>query len=146
MYTALREKRATKDFDPVYAGLVWRLHPVGAVKELKDWAMDKKRDAATRRSMLFAIALIEAPQAAKAMVEIAKSAGGEVAKLATGFIDKRDQGIWNAYKAKDQLAGKPAGPVTYTDMLAPVEFAPEAKLPDAAEILCLLYTSPSPRD
>jgi putative membrane-bound dehydrogenase-like protein len=137
VYAALREKRSTKDFDPVYAGLVWRLHPVGAIKELKEWAMDKELNAATRRSMLFAIALVEAPQAAKAMVAIAKSADGDIAKLAAVFIDKRDQGIWNAYKAKDQLAGKPAGPVTYTDMLAPVQFAPEAKLPGASSILAL---------
>ena len=137
MYAALREKRSGKDFDPVYAGLVWRLHPVGAINELKAWAMDEKLDAATRRSMLFAIALVEAPQAAKAMVEIAKSAGGDVAKLAAVFIDKRNQGIWNAYKPKDQLAGKPAGPVTYVDMLAPTQFAPEAKLPKASEILAL---------
>ncbi|MFP6899298.1 MAG: PVC-type heme-binding CxxCH protein, partial [Opitutales bacterium] len=137
VYAALREKRSTKDFDPVYAGLVWRLHPVGAINELKGWAMDKERDAATRRSMLFAIALVEAPQAAKAMVEIAKSADGEVAKLAAVFVDKRDQGIWHAYKPKDQLAGKPAGPVTYVDMLAPVQFAPEAKLPKPSEILAL---------
>ena len=99
--------------------------------------MDKELDATTRRSMLFAIALIEAPQAAKAMVAIAKSADGDVAKLAAVFIDKRDQGIWNAYKAKDQLAGKPAGPVTYVDMLPPAQFAPEAKLPKASEILAL---------
>ena len=99
--------------------------------------MDKELDATTRRSMLFAIALIEAPQAAKAMVAIAKSAGGEVAKLAAVFIDKRNQGIWNAYKPKDQLAGKPAGPVTYVDMLPPAQFAPEAKLPTASEILAL---------
>ncbi len=137
VYAALREKRSTKDFDPVYAGLAWRLHPVGAIGELKGWAMDKERDAALRRSMLFAIALIEAPQAAKAMVKIAKSAEGEVAKLAAVFIDKRDQGIWNAYKPKDLLSGKPAVPVTYTDMLAPTEFAPEAKLPKASEILAL---------
>ena len=137
IYAALREKRSGKDFDPVYAGLVWRLHPVGAVNELKGWAMDKARDAATRRSMLFAISLIEAPQAAKAMVDIAKSADDEVAKLASVFVDKRDQGIWHVYKAKDQLAGKPAGPVTYVDMLAPTQFAPESQLPGAAEILAL---------
>ncbi|MDA1048589.1 MAG: NPCBM/NEW2 domain-containing protein [Verrucomicrobia bacterium] len=137
VYAALREKHSAKEFDPKYAGLVWRLHPVSAVNELKGWAMDKDRDDATRRSMLFAISLIEAPQAATAMVEIAKSAGGETGKLASVFIDKRDQGIWNRYKAKDQLSGKPAGPTVYVDRLAPLQFAPESKLPKAAEILSL---------
>jgi putative heme-binding domain-containing protein len=137
VYAALREKRLGKKFDPKYAGLIWRLHPVSAVNELKGWAMDKDRDDATRRSMLFAISLIEAPQAATAMVEIAKSAGGETGKLASVFIDKRDQGIWNRYKAKDQLSGKPAGPTVYVDRLAPLEFGPETKLPKAPEILSL---------
>jgi len=137
VYAALQKKRDSKDFDPVHAGLTWRLHPVSAIGELKGWALDKARDAAFRRSMLFAISLIEAPQAASAMVDIAKSADGDVAKLATVFIDKRSQGIWNSYKPKDLLSGKPAGPVTYTDMLAPVQFAVEAKLPGASAILAL---------
>ena len=81
--------------------------------------MDKDKDDAFRRSILFAISLIEAPQAATAMVEIAKKAGGETAKLASVFIDKRDQGIWNPYKAKDQLSGKPAGPTVYTSTGSP---------------------------
>ena len=72
VYAALRKKHSGKKFDPKYAGLVWRLHPVSAVNELKGWAMDKDKDDAFRRSMLFAISLIEAPQAATAMVEIAK--------------------------------------------------------------------------
>ena len=92
---------------------------------------------AFRRSILFAISLIEAPQAATAMVEIAKKADGETAKLASVFVDKRDQGIWNPYKAKDQLSGKPAGPTVYVDRLAPLEFGPETKLPKATEILSL---------
>ena len=99
--------------------------------------MDKEKDDAFRRSMLFAISLIEAPQAATAMVEIAKGTEGETAKLASVFIDKRDQGIWNPYKAKDQLSGKPAGPTVYADRLAPLEFGPETKLPKASEILAL---------
>ena len=137
VYAALRKKHSGKKFDPKYAGLVWRLHPVSAVNELKSWAMDKDKDDAFRRSILFAISLIEAPQAATAMVEIAKKAGGETAKLASVFIDKRDQGIWNPYKAKDQLSGKPAGPTVYVDRLAPLEFGPETKLPKASEILSL---------
>ncbi|MDA0787388.1 MAG: NPCBM/NEW2 domain-containing protein [Proteobacteria bacterium] len=137
VYAALRDAQAGKPFDPVYANLVWRLHPVSAINEIKGWAMDTAVDAATRRSMLFALALIEAPQAAVAMVDIAKSADGAVKSLAIEFIDKRSQGIWHAYGAKEMLSGKPAGPVTYTDMLAPDEFAAEAKLPSAAEILAL---------
>ena len=62
VYAALRKKHSGKKFDPKYAGLVWRLHPVTAVNELKGWAMDKDKDDAFRRSILFAISLIEAPR------------------------------------------------------------------------------------
>jgi putative membrane-bound dehydrogenase-like protein len=136
MYQALRSAQKG-GFDPVYAGLVWRLHPASALPKLEAWALDTKLDDAERRRMLFAISLIEAPQAASSMVKIAKSASGDTANLAKAFIDKRDQGIWSKYKAKDQLAGKPAGPTVYSDMLPPESLGKETKLPPATEILAL---------
>ncbi|MFT5128811.1 MAG: putative heme-binding domain-containing protein, partial [Rhodothermales bacterium] len=136
MYKVLREEIQKKGYDPVYAGLVWRLHPVSALSDLEGWALDADLDAKVRRSMLFAISLIEAPQAAASMVKIAKTEG-EIANLAKAFIDKRDQGIWSTYKPKDLLAGKPAGPVTYSDMLPPDSLGAETKLPSAKEILAL---------
>jgi hypothetical protein len=42
--------------------------------EIKSWALDEKLDDKISRSMLFALSLIEAPQAAKAMISIAKNA------------------------------------------------------------------------
>jgi putative membrane-bound dehydrogenase-like protein len=135
MYAELQKRKKNPD---TYPGLVWRLNTVSCVRELKSWAMAEQRDAASKRAMLFSLSLIDAPQAAQAMVDIAKSAtDGQVKSLANAFIDKRSQGIWNKYKVKDLLSGKPAGPVTYTDMLAPTEFAKETKLPDAAAILAL---------
>jgi putative heme-binding domain-containing protein len=135
IYAALQPRK--KD-TAVYPGLVWRLNTVSGVNDLKGWAMAKERDAASKRAMLFSLSLIDAPQAAQAMVDIAKSADDNAVKsLAGAFIDKRNQGIWNKYKVKDLLAGKPAGPVTYSDMLAPTEFAKETTLPDAAAILVL---------
>ena len=87
--------------------------------------------------MLFALSLIEAPQAAKAMVEIAKNSNSETSNLAKAFIDKRDQGIWNKYKAKDLLSGKSSSTTAYIDRLAPISFGPETDLPQAAQILSL---------
>ena len=136
MYAALRSSQKN-GFDPVYAGLVWRLHPVSALPELEAWALASDLDAKTRRSMLFAISLIEAPQAAASMVKIAQTADGDLAALATAFIDKRGQGIWSVYKPKDLLAGKPAGPVTYRDMLPPDVLGAETDLPSPTEILAL---------
>ena len=60
--------------------------------------IDAKLDTKINRSMLFALSLIEAPQAAEAMVKIAKHGKNETSNLAKAFIDKRDQGIWNKLK------------------------------------------------
>ena len=56
--------------------------------------------------MLFALSLIEAPQAARAMVEVAQKGNNETSNLAKAFIDKRDQGIWNKFKCKRSAYGK----------------------------------------
>ncbi|MDH3583396.1 MAG: dehydrogenase, partial [Phycisphaerae bacterium] len=137
VYAALKSGKAGKGYDPVYAHLVWRLHPVSAVPELEAWALDEKLDEKTRRSMLFALSLVEAPQAARSMVKIAKTAAGATGSLAKAFIDKRSQGIWAAYKPRDLLSGKPAGPTRYVDRLPPTELGPKAALPPAASILAL---------
>ena len=137
-YAALKANRCdSENFDPVYANLVWRLQPVSSLQELEAWALEKSLDEATRRAMLFSISLIEAPQAAKSMVKIAKTAEGNTASLAKAFIDKRNQGIWSKYKPLDLFNGKPAAPTVYTDRLAPDSLGPEVKLPSAKEILAL---------
>ncbi len=137
-YAALKALRCENaGFDPVYANLVWRLQPVSALPELEAWAMDTKLDAATRRAMLFSISLIEAPQAAKSMVKVAKAAEGETGSLAKAFLDKRNQGIWSKYKPLDLYNGKPAEPIVYTDRLAPDSLGPDTKLPPANDILAL---------
>ena len=136
-YQVLKQRRQSSDYDPVYSGLVWRLHPASSIRELKEWALDDKLEDSIRRSMLFALSLIDAPQAAQAMVEVARSGTDQTASLAKVFIDKRDQGIWNTYKAKDILNGKKANETAYIDRLAPTSFGPETKLPNSAEILAL---------
>ena len=137
MYQILKKQNQGSKFDPIYSGLVWRLHPASSIRELRQWAMDQKLDHSIRRSMLFAISLIEAPQAAQAMVEIARSGSDQTASLAKVFIDKRDQGIWNTYQAKDMLSGKKANDTSYVDRLAPTSFGPETKLPNSDKILAL---------
>lgn len=137
-YAALKANRCENaKFDPVYAQLVWRLQPVSSLPELEAWALDKSLDEATRRSMLFSISLIEAPQAAKSIVKIAKTADGATGSLAKTFIEKRNQGIWAKYKPVDLFNGKPAAPTVYTDKLPPESLGPEVKLPSANEILAL---------
>jgi putative heme-binding domain-containing protein len=71
------------------------------------------------------------------MVSIAKNAKSETANLARSFIEKRDQGIWNKYKAKDLLNGKSSSETIYVDRVAPTSFGPESKLLPASEILAL---------
>ena len=136
-YQDLKQRRQSSGYDPVYSGLAWRLHPASSIRELKEWALDDKLEDSIRRSMLFALSLIDAPQAAQAMVEVARSGTDQTASLAKVFIDKRDQGIWNTYKAKDILNGKKANETAYIDRLAPTSFGPETKLPNSGEILAL---------
>ena len=137
IYQILKKRSQGSVFEPAYAGLVWRLHPASSIRELKEWAMNEKLEDSIRRSMLFALSLIEAPQAARAMVEVARSGTGKTASLAKVFIEKRDQGIWNAYKSKDMLNGRAVTETAYVDRLAPTSFGPETKLPSSREILAL---------
>ena len=95
----------SKKYQPRYSGLVWRLHPAQAIPEIKKWALDKTLNPKVHRSMLFALSLIEAPQAVKAMIEIAKNGQSET-QPGKAFIEKRDQGIWNKYQAMELLNGK----------------------------------------
>jgi putative membrane-bound dehydrogenase-like protein len=137
IYSELKNSMGSQNYDPKYAGLVWRLHTVSAIPEIKSWALDEKLDDKISRSMLFALSLIDAPQAAEAMVSIAKNAKSETSSLAKAFIDKRDQGIWNKYQAKDLLNGKSSAETIYVDRIAPTSFGPETNLPNAKKILAL---------
>ncbi|MDC1309741.1 c-type cytochrome, partial [Opitutales bacterium] len=137
IYSVLKKNMGAKNYNSKYAGLVWRLHTVSAISEIKSWALDAKLDATISRSMLFALSLIDAPQAVKAMVSIAKNANNETSSLAKVFIDKRDQGIWNKYKAKDLLHGKSSSETIYVERVAPTSFGTETKLPQAGKILAL---------
>ena len=137
IYSVLKKSMGSKKYNPKYAGLVWRLHTVSAIPEIKSWALDDKLDNKINRSMLFALSLIDAPQAAKAMVSIARDAKNETSSLAKAFIEKRDQGIWNKYHAKDLLNGKSSAETIYVDRIAPTSFGPETKLPQADKILAL---------
>ena len=72
IYAELKKHLRIQKFDPRYAGLVWRLHPASSVAEIKSWAINQTLDPKVRRSMLFALSLIETRQAAHAMIKIAK--------------------------------------------------------------------------
>ena len=139
IYAELKKHLRIQKFDPRYAGLIWRLHPASSVAEIKSWAINQTLDPKVRRSMLFALSLIETRQAAHAMIEIAKEQEAEISNLAKEFIIKRDQGIWSPFKAKDLLEGKSSGSeeTIYVDRLAPTSFGLETKLPKASEILAL---------
>jgi hypothetical protein len=137
IYALLKKTMGSKKYQPRYSGLVWRLHPVQAIPEIKKWALDKTLNPKVQRSMLFALSLIEAPQAAKAMIEIAKNGESETSSLAKAFIEKRDQGIWNQYQTMDLLNGKKIIKTEYVDRMAPTSFGPEKDLPHADQILAL---------
>ena len=124
IYAELKKHLRIQEYDPRYAGLVWRLHPASSVAEIKSWAINQTLDQKVRRSMLFALSLIETRQTAHAMIHIAKEQEAEISNLAKEFITKRDQGIWSTFKAKDLLEGKSSGyeETIYVDRLAPTSF------------------------
>ena len=129
MYPLLKKRSQGSNFDPIYSGLVWRLHPASSIRELKQWAMNEKLEHSIRRSMLFALSLIEAPQAAEAMVEIARSDSEKISSLAKVFIEKRDQGIWNAFKQKTySMERKQLKPFMST-VLPPLLLDPQPSFP-----------------
>ncbi len=137
VYALLKKTMGSKKYQPRYSGLVWRLHPAQAIPEIKKWALDKTLNPKVHRSMLFALSLIEAPQALKAMIEIAKNGQSETSSLAKAFIEKRNQGIWNKYQAMELLNGKNIIKTEYVDRLAPTSFGIEKDLPHADQILAL---------
>ena len=106
IYQLLKRRRQDSGYDSIYSGLVWRLHPALSISELKQWAMDEKLEDSIRRSMLFALSLIEDPKAALAMIEVTRSGSKKTAALAKLFLDKRDQGIWNTYDTKSMLQNR----------------------------------------
>ena len=107
IYSVLKKNMGTKKYEPKYAGLVWRLHTVSSIPEIKSWALDENLD-----EKIYPIHALcfefnrSSPSCRRPWLASQKMQRMKPLALAKAFIDKRDQGIWNKYKAKDLLSGK----------------------------------------
>ena len=118
---------------PAVADLAWRLHPASAIRDITAYATSDQ-PIERRRKMLVALGVMDDPNAAYAMVEIAK-AGGEIGEEAKRWIDHRQGNLWKQYDPLGVLSGKPTPKAVYVDRLVPAEMGKPTKLPGVAGIL-----------
>ncbi|WP_080059727.1 PVC-type heme-binding CxxCH protein [Spirosoma aerolatum] len=82
------------DWDQRAANLVWELHPPSAVPLLKKRAESATLTAEAREQAITALAFIKTEPAARAMVDLAKSADKDVAAQATYWLEFRKGNDW----------------------------------------------------
>lgn len=97
VYANVREafKADPPNWKPQRANLAWRLHPVGAVEELKLRAGSAKVSEPERRKALTAIGFIKDKKAAEAMIALSKSTLPDVASQASYWINFRKSNDWD---------------------------------------------------
>lgn len=82
------------DWDQKTANLVWELHPASAVGLLKKRAEAEPLTADARKQAVVALGFIKTPAAAKAMIELTKSADKDIADQATYWTGFRRGNDW----------------------------------------------------
>jgi putative membrane-bound dehydrogenase-like protein len=81
-------------WDARKANLVWRLHPVSAIADLKVRASTPQVPEPERRKALTALGFIKTPEAAKAMLDLGKSKLKDVAVGAAWWLQFRKGNDW----------------------------------------------------
>ncbi|WAC10902.1 PVC-type heme-binding CxxCH protein [Dyadobacter pollutisoli] len=96
VYANVREtfKADPEYWKPQHANLVWRLHPVQAINDLKLRAGSAKVAVTERRKALTAIGFIKDKKAAEAMVALSKSTLPDVASQASWWLNFRKSNDW----------------------------------------------------
>ncbi len=82
------------EWDQRTANLVWELHPPSAVTMLKKRAEAPSLTAEARKQSIVTLGFIKTPQAAKAMVDLSKSADKDVADQAIYWMNFRRGNDW----------------------------------------------------
>ena len=101
LYPLLRRKLGAPplEWDKRYAGLIWRLHPVGAIESLAMRAVSDDLTRTQRKQATDALAFIQNPAAALAMIRIAARASGDMSTEAAWWITFRASNSWRDYPA-----------------------------------------------
>ncbi|MDH4297434.1 MAG: c-type cytochrome [Cyclobacteriaceae bacterium] len=88
------EHKQADQWDEKLASLVWSLHPSTAVESLKIRATSNRINAEEHEKALTALAFIQTPQAALAMISLSKSALPDVADKSTYWLSFRQSNDW----------------------------------------------------
>jgi putative membrane-bound dehydrogenase-like protein len=96
VYAYIQQKFPSKPdhWEAAKASLIWRLHPVEALNDLKVRASSEKVPAQLRRKTLTAIGFINDKKAVEAMMELSKSGLPDVAAQASWWLDYRKTNDW----------------------------------------------------
>lgn len=90
------EGKRADAWDEKLASLVWRLHPVEAVNDLKARAASPSLDEKEKSNALTALAFIKKTAAVRAMIELSKQKDARVAEQATYWLTFRQGNAWYA--------------------------------------------------
>ena len=101
LYSVLQEKlgAAPLQWDERFAGLVWRLHPAGAIEPLAARALCDDLTEQQRKQAIDALAFIQNAAAAVAMIEIASRGPSDLRDYAAWWIGFRSNNLWHDYPA-----------------------------------------------
>ncbi len=101
LYSLLQQKLGAPplEWDERYAGLIWRLHPSGAIEPLAIRALSGDLTKQQRKQATDTLAFIQAPGAAEAMIEIATQGSSDVRTNAAWWITFRSNNLWHDFPA-----------------------------------------------
>lgn len=101
VYELLKDELGSADpstWSEPWADLVWRLHPVAAVDDLKARALSPELSGEEKERAMVALGFIDDPEALRAMEELAQSDQPEVAERARWWLDYRRTNEWHDLK------------------------------------------------
>jgi putative membrane-bound dehydrogenase-like protein len=106
LFPVLQKKfgAAPNQWDERFAGLVWRLHPAGAVGSLATRALGEDLTEQQRRQAIDALAFIQDAAAAEAMIEIATRGPADLRAAAVWWIGFRANNLWHDHPAVQQFS------------------------------------------
>ena len=101
LYPLLQQKLGAPptQWDERFAGLLWRLHPPGAIEPLATRALCDDLTEQQRKQAIDALAFIQDAAAAEAMIEIASQGPSDLRADAAWWIGFRGSNLWHDYPA-----------------------------------------------
>ncbi len=107
IYPALQEElgAAPERWDSRFAGLIWRLHPTGAIDALTTRALSQELTEQQRKQAIDSLAFSPVAAAAEAMGRIASGGPADLRPYAAWWIGFRRSNLWRGHPAAQGYAG-----------------------------------------